>query len=272
MSAADMDNEYQVDPADRELIIGTMRRWLRGEPVWSHDEILQRWGRDFLMYRIGWDMDLPAVPRNINRTISLSTLRDESISEFGFTIPSRELLDVLEQHQPIVEIGAGCGYLTALMRKRGIDVIGTDPGVEYRNFRFKLGAYDQQQIKMQGKTAVRRFRDRTVFCAWPSLWETWFRQALRAMQVGQHLVVVEEDACAEDSAWDYRDASFDAVGDWIPLPAWPNLNDRVRCWVKKRHSVMRPPTREEVNRRRDESWRVFSERTSDEHQTHAGEH
>jgi hypothetical protein len=206
-----------VDPNDRELIIGTMHRWLNGEPVWSHTEILQHWGREFLMYRTAWANDEAPIPRNYERSIGMYELRDEAISEFGFCIPCRELLDALEKHQPIIEIGAGTGYMTALMRKRGIDVIGSDPGPGHG--KFTLAVHDPAQLKLPGKTAVRRYRDRTVFCSWPSLNHTWFRQALRAMRIGQHAIVVEEDACSEESTWDYRDASFDPDGDWIDLPS-----------------------------------------------------
>jgi hypothetical protein len=39
----------------------------------------------------------------------------------------------------------------------------------------------------------------------PDLHSTWFRQMPKAMQVGQRLVVIREDACGEDSAWTYLD-------------------------------------------------------------------
>ncbi len=54
------------------------------------------------------------------------------------------------------------------------------------------------------------------------------------MRIGQRLVVVEEDACAEDSTWAYRDACFDCEDDDIPVPAWPYMNDRASAWIKKR--------------------------------------
>jgi hypothetical protein len=227
------DNSDHIDPRHRELIIGTMNNWLLGEPVWSHDEILQRWGKAFQMYRFGGG----GLTNDLDSSLSLHLLRDEAIKQFGFGLPSKELLDTLERYQPILEVGAGTGYLTRLMRNRGIDVIGTDIGFGQR---FTCGTHDPWQLRLPAKMAVRRYRDCTVFCSWPSLYETWFRQALRAMRIGQKLVVIEEDACAEDSAWEYRDQSFDELGDWIPLPAWPMLNDRCRAYVKKRHTVMHP--------------------------------
>jgi hypothetical protein len=217
-------------------IIETMRSWAQGEPVWSHDKIVEHWGADFLMYRAAWARGMDAEPRamleeRVERTRVMYDLRTKAIHEFGFSIPCRELLDALALHQPVVEVGAGSGYLTLLMRNRGIDVVGTDGG--HGHSRITLGRYDPVQVFMPAKRAVRHYRDRTVFCSWPSLQETWFRQALRAMRIGQRAIIVEEDACCEQSTWDYRDAAFKELAD-IPLPAWPMLNDRAAAWVKKR--------------------------------------
>lgn len=216
-------------------IIETMRSWAKGEPVWSHDEIIECWGTDFQMYRTAWargELDAErTLDVRVERTKLLYDLRTKAIHEFGFSIPCKELLDALVLHQPIVEVGAGSGYMTALMRHRGIDVVGTDSGIGHSWI--TLGAHDQFQLLKPAKRAVRHYRDRTVFCSWPSLQETWFRQALRAMRVGQKAIIVEEDACAEESTWDYRNKAFDMIAN-IPLPAWPMLNDRAAVWVKKR--------------------------------------
>lgn len=221
--------------SEPRTILNTMRNWLNGEPVWSHDEILQRWGQEFMMYRNAWaNNNFDFIP--LERSMELLKLREKAVKELGFAIPCRELLDALKQYQPIIEIGAGSGYLTTLMRKHGVEVVGTDPG--FGGFGFTVGRYDNQQQVMQGKTAVRHFRDRTVFCSWPTLEHTWFRQAMRAMRIGQKLIVIEEDSCAEQSTWDYREAMFQPLAD-IPLPAWYHMNDRASVWIK-RHEPRRP--------------------------------
>ncbi len=233
-----------------DLIIGTMRRWAEGESVWSYDEIIERWGKRFRMYRLRWaDPDeiqdqlheLRSTDTN-KRIATLTTfynLREMAIKEFGFALPCKELLDALWDCQPIVEIGAGSGYMTRLMRNRGIEVVGTDSGTG--GYFFQLGRYDGLQKRMFGKTAVRRYRDFSVFCSWPSLYHTWFRQALRAMRIGQTAVIIEEDACASEDTWEYRDKSFDLAAG-VLIPAWEHMNDRCGVWVKKRHHSFRPPT------------------------------
>ncbi len=254
-----------------DLIIGTMRRWAEGEPVWSYQEIIDQWGKQFRLHRLRWG-DLDEMKQeiedhrksgfkiSIDHTVELFRLRNLAIKEFGFCLPCKELLDALAECQPIVEIGAGSGYMTRLMRNRGIEVVGTDSGTG--GYFFQVGRYDGLQKKMAGKTAVRRYRDSTVFCSWPSLYQTWFRQALRAMRIGQAAIIIEEDACAEDHTWEYRDKSFDLAAG-ILIPAWEYMNDRCGVWVKKRHHIMRPPTylQEQARRHKmDERMKKFSER------------
>jgi hypothetical protein len=241
----------RIIATEREKIVGTLQQWLAGEPVWSHDEILDRWGREFLMYRCAWEMGhLEKMP--IERRVALIELRHELRRSFGFTLPCRELLEKLEQHQPIVEIGAGTGFLTALMRQHGIDVIGTDAGLGRYRGGFQIGLHDPVQMPLGGKTAVRRYRDRTVFCSWPSLHHSWFRQALRAMRIGQRAIIIESHEAAEKTTWDYRDACFTKEAE-IVLPAWPDSNDRAATWIKKRHMSMRFPTLEQATAAREKS-------------------
>jgi hypothetical protein len=240
--------------------IVTMRRWLAGEPVWTHAEIISRWGAEFrmyreFMYREYWGSNEYEPRTSIERSIELSDMREKAITEFGFMLPCKELLDALEANQPIVEVGAGTGFMTALMRHRGIDVIGTDIGDV--GYCFKTGRYDPSQLRLQAKTAVRRYRDRTVFCSWPTYDHTWMRQALRAMRIGQRAIIIEEDSCAEETAWEYRNRSFEGNGMSIRVPAWNYMNDRAALWIKKRHHVMRVPTAEQTKSEREAQWKRF---------------
>jgi hypothetical protein len=223
-----------------ETMIEAMERWVAGgEPVPPHAEILRRLGDHFLMYRVAWSKMFAAAEAGARwsepaNTLALFEMRFDAIKKFGFALPSGELIEALRARQPIVEIGAGSGYLTRIMRHAGIDVVGTDAPESGENYGFRRGEHDERQLALPGKTAVRRFRDRTVFCSWPSLEKTWFRQALRAMRVGQRLVAVLEDACAEETARDVLDGCFEEEKA-IPVPAWPHMNDYAAAWVKKRN-------------------------------------
>lgn len=233
---------------DLTHILETMRSWLNGEPVWTHDKIIETWGENFEMYRRRWarqlrekmneaektgkvTFDKGDVMRTVMRGVEIYKLRDQWISEFGFAIPCAELLNELAKHEQVVEVGAGSGYMTRLMMNRGINVIGSDPMLE--EFSFEQGKHAVLALR-QAKTMARGNPHAAIFCSWPSLEQTWFRQMLQAMKIGQHLVVIREDACAEDSAWQYLDDCFDELAT-IDIPTFEHMNDYAQVCIKKRN-------------------------------------
>jgi hypothetical protein len=237
-------------PGERSYmgVIETMQAWIHGEPVWPYARIIETWGDQFEMYRLRWRNEVVhamktgeltsrgSVKDYMRDTMAMWHLRDEWVLRFGFAIPCAELLDRLAAAAPIVEVGAGTGYMTALMRNRGIDVIGSDYDFGgYNSHGFLTGCFDEDQVQgVQGKTMVRRYPDRTVFCSWPTLNHSWFRQMLRAMTIGQRLIVIHEDACAEATAWQYLSDCFDSVDDFA-IPTFQHMNDMASVVVKKRH-------------------------------------
>jgi hypothetical protein len=216
-------------------VIGAVERWVRGdEATWRYARCLENWGPDFEMYRKRWtrhEFD----PPNAARYVGLFDLREQYMKQFGFMLPCAELLDELQQAALVVEVGAGTGFMTKIMRHRRINVIGSDPQLGYGHV-LKHGTYDDLQVVAQAKTMVRRYPKALVFCSWPSLDETWFRQMLKAMRVGQRIVTVLEDSCCEDTARDYFDGCFETER-LIDIPAFAHMNDIAYVAVKKKQRV-----------------------------------
>lgn len=236
-----------IVPADLAHIMETMRSWLQGEPVWPYAKIIETWGENFEMYRRRWSRQLQEkmqqaeetgtitfnaadTMRIVLRGVEVMHLRDAWITEFGFAIPCAELLDELAKHNLVVEVGAGSGYMTRLMLNRGINVIGSNPPLD--DYSFVHGRYAILALR-QAKTMARGNPDAAIFCSWPTLKHTWFRQMLRAMRIGQTLIVIREDACAEESAWEYLDACFEELRS-IDIPTFEHMNDYAAVYVKKR--------------------------------------
>jgi hypothetical protein len=232
------------DVPGSRLCIETMQAWMEGDEVWPYDKIIEVWGIDFMDWQTQWrrrmgEADPGGWKYSAERTAALHEARHEYIARFGFVIPCKELMDALREAAPIVEVGAGSGYMTRLMRVNGIDVIGSDlEGYkDGSHYGFVVGDHDPQQANgVSAKAMARRHPERAVFCSWPSLHMTWFRQMLRAMRIGQTVIAIAEDACAEDSAWLYLDECFEERNR-IELPCFPGMHDHALVCVKRRQDA-----------------------------------
>lgn len=241
-------------------VVDAMRHWLSGDvSVPSLAEFFDRFGKEYRNHLRTWrerysdePMSLEG-PRDFARSAMDSTLiqaeRDRFLSEFSFAVPTREALDRICQFSPLLEIGAGSGAWAKLLAMRGADIIATDPGGEMfvgfhqgdqpRRWHWETFYYPVQPL--QGKTAVRRWLNRNVFCSWPSLQRRWLRQAARAMLPGRVLLVVREDATADQRTWNYVEYHFKPLGEerdgWvdnsIELPTWHFMHDHLEVWQKK---------------------------------------
>jgi hypothetical protein len=271
-------------PSPRELlaqhgtpVVDAMRYWLSGDAsVPSLVEFFDRFGNQYRDHlRTMFDPQLGSLSFEtravITRSMNFMAIhmeRDLFIDEFSFAVPTREALDCLAQYSPLLEIGAGSGAWAKLLAMRGADIIATDPALEsYRTF---VAKEDESNVfrrwerlyhpilPLQGKTAVRRWPKRNVFCCWPSLGDAWLRQAARAMLPGRVLLVVREEATADERTWDYVEYAFKPIaigagGDgWvdnsIELPNWHFLHDHLEVWQKKTYRELEatpPPVKDE---------------------------
>jgi hypothetical protein len=225
--------------------IEIMQAWMNGEPVWPYARIIEDWGAAFedMRRQISrhferLSADLPSViEHDTNLNMALYAVRAEYVGRWGFLIPCAELMDALAGHEPIVEVGAGSGYMTHLMRHRGIHVIGSDiePPLRDSGHGFVVAVHDPEQVQIEAKTMVRRYPERTVFASWPTYSHTWLRQMMRAMAVGQVLIVTREDCIGSESAWTYLDNCFEEL-QVIDLPVFPYIHDYAGVYRKVRQN------------------------------------
>ena len=82
-------------------------------------------------------------------------MRDDYTSKYGFPIVTDQAIQwIAEQtnNTPMIEIGAGNGYLSKEMQERGIDVIATDPSELDQND-YRLGRIEHVPIEKTGRHA-----------------------------------------------------------------------------------------------------------------------
>jgi hypothetical protein len=168
--------------------------------------------------------------------------RRRSIGKFGFALPCREALDRLETLSPLVEVGAGTGAWTAMLSKRGVDIIATD-----RNFAtgygFRSGRH-HPVMRMDAENAVRRHPDRNLLMIWPCYGVEWPTRTIRLLKPGRVLALISEGAygcCGADSLFRHLDAYFRHI-ETIRIPCWDGLHDRLDLYRRVIGAPPAPPS------------------------------
>jgi hypothetical protein len=96
---------------------------------------------------------------------------------FSYVLPKPRLLEVVRRHSPLVELGAGTGYWTYLLRQMGVDVVAYDsaPLDGSRENRYHPGVTPWSEVIAGDLPVLSRHGDRSLFLCWPptysALWE-----------------------------------------------------------------------------------------------------
>ncbi len=168
----------------------------------------------------------------------LQMARDVFVRLYGFSVPCAEAVEAIKAiGQPVLEVGAGTGYWSALLAAAGLDVVATDaaePGA-INGYRFTTGRC-HQVLQHTARDALLAYPRRTVLCSWPCYREPWLSQAIRIMRPGQHLVLIGEGAggcTGTECLFHQLAADFDEVAH-VAIPQWPGLNDRLTVHRKRK--------------------------------------
>ena len=92
-------------------------------------------------------------------------------------LPEAHLLEVVRRYSPLVELGAGTGYWTYLLRVMGADVIACDraPVDGARENRYHPDVSPWADVLQGDLPVLSRHGDRSLFLCWPpiysALWE-----------------------------------------------------------------------------------------------------
>lgn len=149
------------------------------------------------------------------------------IRRWGFSIPCGEAVAALRRLNPLVEVGAGSAYWTALLNAAGHDAIATDllpAGDEVSEF--SVGRHAPTE-RLDAPDAVRKYADRDVFCSWPTEGSDWALRAAVAIKPGRALALIGDGrggCTATESLFDVLDAIF-TVEAVVELPQFPRIRD-----------------------------------------------
>lgn len=159
-------------------------------------------------------------------------VRKGFVNAWGCSIPCKEAVEALAALSPLVELGAGTGYWSALLAAAGADVVATDLAAQGLNAHgAQLGRHAPVEA-LSAADAVRRYPERNVFCSWPTLNAAWPLEALKLMQPGRAFAMISEHAGGMAPAaevFGYLRDRFVEVAR-IQLPQFPPHSDELAIW------------------------------------------
>jgi hypothetical protein len=157
----------------------------------------------------------------------MNLARKAFVREWGFSIPCREAVEALSALGPLVEIGCGSGYWTALLRNAGLDVVATDMEAGPSAYGFQVGRYaDAGQLS--AAEAISRYPDRTPFCSWPSPGATWATEMVNLIPAGQPFAMILHEKPGTTGDADLLEVvSACRLLRAVQIPQFPGVGDRL---------------------------------------------
>jgi hypothetical protein len=165
------------------------------------------------------------------------------VRRYAFAVPTDAALTALARYAPIVELGAGTGYWTFLLRERGVDCVAYDlapPALRANPNRFRPLTWTQ--VEQGDVDALAAHADRALFLCWPSYRDPFASRALAAY-TGTTLLYIGEPPGGRTA----DEAFFAELSrDWlpveqVPLPNWPGTRDALTVYRRRARSSVTAP-------------------------------
>lgn len=156
--------------------------------------------------------------------ISAMQARDVLTKRYAWAIPDERALAALAALSPIVELGAGSGYWTYELRKRGAVVAPYDIN-PYPLFNGYISWSWVAVAKGGAEKAMRHHAERTLFICWPNGHEDFARAV--ELHRGDHVVLIGEGTaggCTGSEALDEALSIYEEI-ETIRIPRWMGLHD-----------------------------------------------
>ncbi len=157
--------------------------------------------------------------------------RLEFIKGFGFPIPCLELIEAIKAEGPSVELGAGTGYLAALVNKCGGHVTPTD---SYKGGYFFKMAFYMKVHRLSASAAIKKFPNIPVLMSWPSFQAKWPSRVANMLKPGSRLLYIgENNGCT--ACYSFEDIlrkKFKEIKQ-VSIPQWEGMHDHLRIFEKE---------------------------------------
>ena len=153
---------------------------------------------------------------------------------YAYSALSPAILDIVARHSPLVELGAGNGYLSSLLQKMGADLVPLDayPVEEGNNWFFntrfglpRKGTQSWTRVHKGGAEELAQYKDRALLLCWPAR----SRMAVDALDnfSGCTTILIADKTCCGNPAF-YRKLTNDwQLGLSLDTGSWSGCHKEV---------------------------------------------
>ena len=141
--------------------------------------------------------------------------------------------------RPLLEIGAGNGYLASELQAQDVDIIASEPrsfGAEYRHRIPMSPTTCVNMLQATGKEAITLHPDRDILWSWPDNHVKYSHKTL-AHFTGRFLVYIGEDQHGHTGSQKFHqilETDYTEI-DSHQIPTFPGLHDRIILYERARH-------------------------------------
>jgi hypothetical protein len=144
-------------------------------------------------------------------------------------IGSQIIDSIKASSRPLLSLGCGAGFLEAVLKAAGVDIIATDKAPPSDTF--------TQVVAMDAMTAQAIYPTFDLLISYPENRATWPLRALFGLKRGQTLYFIgEADSCASGEFYE-KLSSPSYHHHVIPVPTWPGLD--THCMKITRKDLIR---------------------------------
>ena len=173
---------------------------------------------------------------NVYKCIELGQLRDTIISKFGFAIPTEQLVQRLKKLSPIVDMGAGTGFITKLINEAGGQSAAYDlypPNLVENRYGFNrtFGL-----VRAGNEDSLKYHPCSTLLLSWPPYnGDFGYKCLTHPKWYGRHVVYIGENdgGCTGDDNLHLELNSKWTLLETIRIPVWHGIHDKAFIYKRK---------------------------------------
>ena len=162
--------------------------------------------------------------------------RGPYIQKYGFAILDEKALQrIIDLEQPIIEVGSGLGYWSAILKDNGVDIIASDKFKIEDNKYHKDGNTKPYLDIINGDAAqmAQEHPDRALMMIWPPYDTPMGYEALNAYE-GDTVIYVGEGrggCTADDDFHNLLSHEWEMIDD-IDIPQWKGISDSLMIYKR----------------------------------------